>query len=679
MSEPALDFSEMNLAAPLVKAVAELGYESTLPIQAACIPPLLAGRNVLGLAQTGTGKTGAFALPLLSNIDLAVKAPQVLVLTPTRELAIQVAEAFQAYARYLTGFHVLPIYGGQRYSFQFNQLRRGPHVIVGTPGRIQDHIDRGTLDLGSVRSVVLDEADEMLRMGFVEAVDQILTSTPDDRQMALFSATMPPQIKRICKRHMADPVEIRIENKTVTADNIEQVYIVVPQSAKFEALVRILETESYDGMIIFARTRVATTEVAEKLAARGYDVAALNGEMTQTLRERTIKRLKSGSIDIVVATDVAARGLDVERISHVLNFDIPGDSEAYVHRIGRTGRVGRYGKAILFASPRERHLLRAIERVTRQPLHRMEMPSQDDVTARRVDKFREELTALMESESLEFFEDLSFDLMESMRVDVLRLVAGALCFAQKDRPLQAQNSRSLTVTDFEDTPPTRRERNAGPGRGPRGQILYRIEAGSVDGVEVRNIVGAVTHESGLKNRFIGQIRIHPDFSTIELPDDLPEGMIEHLKRVYVGGKPMNLTPINGDGQPAFARAMRGEQEDRPVRRERAERTERPTRPARPERPERPGRPDRGERSPKPDYVANPTRPAKSGPDGFVLPDPAKPAKGKPAKAKPAKAKPAKAKGAKAKAAKAKPGKAKPGKAKPGADKPGNFKPRKPKT
>jgi ATP-dependent RNA helicase DeaD len=557
MSQPAQGFSELNLAAPLLKAVTELGYESALPIQAACIPPLLEGKDVLGLAQTGTGKTAAFALPLLSRVELDVKAPQVLVLTPTRELAIQVAEAFQAYARHLKGFHVLPIYGGQRYSFQFNQLRRGPHVIVGTPGRIQDHLDRGTLDLSGVSSVVLDEADEMLRMGFVEAVEAILAKTPEDRQMALFSATMPPQIKRISRRHLKEPVEIRIENKTMTADNIEQVYMVVPQSAKFEALVRVLETESYDGIIIFARTRLATTELAEKLAARGYDVAALSGEMTQVARERTIKRLKTGKLDMIVATDVAARGLDVERISLVVNYDIPGDSEAYVHRIGRTGRVGRYGKAILFASPRERYLLQAIERLTRQPLQRMEMPSHDAVTAKRVDKFRDELSAVIEGKPMSFFEDLSFDLMEAMQLDVLQLAAAALCFAQKDKPLQAQDSRALTEARWDDPRPVRRERGVGPDRGqrvmPRNMILYRIDSGSANGVEVRNIVGAVTNETGLRNRFIGQIRIHPEYSTIELPDDLPPAMIEHLKKVYVGGRAMKLSRARGDDAPETGR------------------------------------------------------------------------------------------------------------------------------
>jgi len=541
MSQPVQGFSELDLAAPLVKAVTELGYESPLPIQVACIPPLLAGKDILGLAQTGTGKTAAFALPLLSRIDLANKSPQVLVLTPTRELAIQVAEAFQSYGRHLRGFHVLPIYGGQRYSFQFSQLHRGPHVIVGTPGRIQDHLDRGTLNLSGVSCVVLDEADEMLRMGFVEEVEAIISKAPDDRQMALFSATMPPQIKRISKRYLNQPIEIRIEAKTITADNIEQVYLVVPNAAKFEALARILETESYDGILIFSRTRVSTTELAGKLAARGFDVAPLNGEMNQATRERTIKRLKSGSIDIMVATDVAARGLDVERISLVINYDIPGDSEAYIHRIGRTGRVGRYGKAILFASPRERRLLQSIERATRQPLHQMEMPSHDAVTKKRVEKFREKLTALMAEEPLEFFHDLSFELMEEMNVDILQLTAGVLCLAQKERPLRADNSRALSSPQWDKPRQPGRERGQGRSKSLKNMALYRIQVGSSDGVEVRNILGAVANETGLPSRFIGQIRIHPEYSTIELPDDLPREIIEHLKTVYVAQKPMNIS------------------------------------------------------------------------------------------------------------------------------------------
>ncbi|MEN8008083.1 MAG: helicase-related protein, partial [Candidatus Krumholzibacteriota bacterium] len=425
----------------------------------------------------------------------------------------------------------------------------GPQVIVGTPGRIQDHLDRGTLDLSDVSCVVLDEADEMLRMGFVEEVEAIISKAPEDRQMALFSATMPPQIKRISKRYLQEPTEVRIEAKTITAENIEQVYLVVPNAAKFEALARILETESYDGILIFSRTRIGTTELTERLAARGFDAAALNGEMDQKTRERTVKRLKNGKVDIVVATDVAARGLDVERISLVINYDIPGDSEAYIHRIGRTGRVGRYGKAILFASPRERRLLQSIERATRQPLKRMDMPSHDAVTKKRVEKFRDQLSEMMAKESLEFFQDLSFELMEELNVDILQLAAGALYYAQKDRPLQAEQTRDLRSPRWDDPRPTGRDRGPGRGRPSKNMTLYRLDVGSGDGVEVRNIVGAIANETGLRSRFIGQIRIHPDYSTVELPDDLPRNMIEHLKKTYVGHKPLKISRVGSGGSP----------------------------------------------------------------------------------------------------------------------------------
>lgn len=563
MSNPIKPFSELDLATPLVKAVTELGYETPLPIQAACIPPMLEGRDVMGLAQTGTGKTAAFALPLMSRIDLKKKNPQVLVLTPTRELAIQVAEAFQSFARYMPGFHVLPIYGGQRYSFQFSQLRRGPHVIVATPGRLQDHLNRKTVDLSELSCLVLDEADEMLRMGFIEEVEAIMAHTPEERQMALFSATMPPPIKRITKRYMKSPTEIHIEAKTITADNIEQVYMVLPQPAKFDALARLLETESYDGILIFLRTRVATTELAEKLAARGFDVAPLNGEMTQVARERTIKKFKTGKIDIMVATDVAARGLDVDRISLVINYDMPGDTEAYIHRIGRTGRAGRSGKAVLFAGPRERRLLKSIEYATRQPINRMDLPSHDSVTRKRVEKFRDELAELMATEPLDFFNDLSLELAEDIRVDIMQLAAGLLCMAQKDRPLRVRENRALRSGDFEEP------RRVEPGQGRYGKkrpakhmALYKIEVGSNDGVEVRNILGAIANETGIHSRFIGQIRIHPGYSTVELPDDLPQKMLDHLRRTYVGKKQMKISRTKSSGRRPMPGPPRGHKNKR---------------------------------------------------------------------------------------------------------------------
>ena len=548
MSNSAQRFDELNLTAPLIKAVTELGFETPLPIQAECIPPILDGQDVMGLAQTGTGKTAAFVLPLLSRIDMSNNSPQVLVLCPTRELALQVAESFQACARYMRGFHVLPIYGGQRYSFQFNQLRRGPHVIVGTPGRIRDHIKRKTLDLSGIQTMVLDEADEMLRMGFLEEVEEIMAETPDERQVALFSATMPHQIKRISKRFMKKPVEIKIEAKTSTAENIEQVYMVVPNRAKFEALARLLETESYDAILIFVRTRVATTELAERLSARGFDVAALNGEMTQVARERTVDKLKNGKIDIVIATDVAARGLHVDRISLVINFDIPGDSEAYIHRIGRTRRVGKYGKAILFASPREKRILQSIERVTRQPLYQMEMPSHDTVTLKRVEKFRDSLVDTMSTQGMGFFQDLTLELLEDMNIDILQLAAGAICMAQKDRPLQVEDTKGIEGAQF-DSPGRkggRRVKNIGSHKMSRSFAVYKVKVGSDDGVEVRNILGAIANETGMNRDQVGQIRIHPKYSTVELPQDLPKDIYDHLQTTMVARKPLKLKLAEGE-------------------------------------------------------------------------------------------------------------------------------------
>ena len=399
-TEQKITFNDLNLPAELTQVVSEMGYETPSPIQAQTIPHLLKGEDVLGLAQTGTGKTGAFALPLLANIDLSVKKPQVLVLAPTRELAIQVAEAFQSYSRHLRGFHVMPIYGGQSYNIQFKQLNRGPQVVVGTPGRIMDHLKRKTLDLSNLTTLVLDEADEMLRMGFIDDVETIMKDMPEKHQTALFSATMPDQIKRITKRYMNNPTEVKIKAKTSTVENIEQKCWIVRGVNKLDALTRMLETEEFDGAIIFARTKTATVELAEKLEARGYRSAALNGDMNQQTRERTIARIKSGGLDILVATDVAARGLDVERLSLVVNYDIPTDTESYVHRIGRTGRAGRKGKAILFAAPRERRLLKAIERATRQEIQIMELPTRDEVTKTRIESFQTQLFSVCESEDL---------------------------------------------------------------------------------------------------------------------------------------------------------------------------------------------------------------------------------------------------------------------------------------
>ncbi len=440
MTEPALQnppigFDGLGLADAVLAAVREVGYETPSAIQLAAIPPLLEGKDLLGQAQTGTGKTAAFALPLLSRLDLTLAQPQLLVLTPTRELAIQVAEAMQTYARHLKGFHVLPVYGGQGMDFQLKQLRRGVHAVVGTPGRIQDHLRRKTLKLGALKTVVLDEADEMLRMGFIEDVEDILKQMPEEKQVALFSATLPDRIRKIVQHHLSDPVEIKIKAKTATVATVDQRYIETRQFDKLDALTRILEAEEFDAMLIFVRTRTATTEVAEKLEARGFAAAALSGEMTQALRERTVERLKSGKLDIVVATDVAARGLDVERVSHVVNFDIPNDIEGYIHRIGRTGRAGRSGHAILFVTPRERHILAAIERTTRQPIKQMRPPTREDVADRRATQFKQRITEVIAGQDLVFFERLVAGYEEEHGKEPREIAAALAYLAQKDRPL----------------------------------------------------------------------------------------------------------------------------------------------------------------------------------------------------------------------------------------------------
>ncbi|TEW43754.1 DEAD/DEAH box helicase [Psychromonas algicola] len=563
-------FKDLNLPEEILQVVSEMGYETPSPIQAQTIPHLLRGEDVLGLAQTGTGKTAAFALPLLANIDVKKNHPQVLVLAPTRELAIQVSEAFQSYSRHLRGFHVMPIYGGQSYNIQFKQLARGPHVVVGTPGRIMDHLKRKTLDLSKLQALVLDEADEMLRMGFIDDVETIMKEMPEKHQTALFSATMPDQIKRITKRYMNNPTEVKIKAKTSTVSNIEQKCWIVRGVNKLDALTRMLETEEFDGVIIFARTKTATVELAERLEARGYRSAALNGDMNQQTRERTIARLKSGGLDILVATDVAARGLDVERISLVVNYDIPTDTESYVHRIGRTGRAGRTGKAILFAAPRERRLLQAIERATRQPITIMDLPTRDEVTQTRIDNFQKTLFSTCESEDLTFFRTLFEQIKNNSEIDETDIGAALLLMAQKEKPLQPIEEkfvepRSNDRNERSDRPRrdrndrSRGDRNERPrgdrnergGDKPRGRgrptdvelEMFRLDVGREHGVQVKNIVGAIANEANINSRFIGDIRLNDDHSTIELPKGMPENTLAHLRGVQVCKRPLNLKKV----------------------------------------------------------------------------------------------------------------------------------------
>ena len=478
-AESGIRFRDLALPETLQRALDEVGYESPSPIQAQTIPHLLAGRDVLGQAQTGTGKTAAFALPALARTELFHAVPQTLVLAPTRELAIQVAEAFQRYAVHLPGFHVLPIYGGQSYEPQLKGLRRGVHAVVGTPGRVVDHIKRGTLKLDALKMLVLDEADEMLRMGFIEDVEWVLTQTPPERQVALFSATMPSVIRRVAQTHLRDPAEIHIRSKTTTATNIRQRYWLVAGASKLEALTRVLEAETFDGMLIFARTKLATAELAEKLAARGFAAAALNGDLDQKQRERTVARLKDGQLDIVVATDVAARGLDVERISHVVNYDIPTDTESYVHRIGRTGRAGRSGEAILFVSPRERHLLKAIERATRQVIEPMALPSDEVLQDKRLQRFQQALLDVLgdaaQIQELTHLQGLIERIERDQQLPAARIAAALARLLQKEKPAlvppaaSARKAEEFTPSSAAyagERPPSARPR-------PRREVLSR--------------------------------------------------------------------------------------------------------------------------------------------------------------------------------------------------------------
>jgi len=573
-------FRNLALSEPVLQALIDVGYESPSPIQAATIPVLLSGVDMLGQAQTGTGKTAAFALPALSRIDLSLHEPQVLVLVPTRELALQVAEAFQRYAAHLKGFHVLPIYGGQAYQPQLNALRRGVHVVVGTPGRVIDHMNRGTLKLSGLTLLVLDEADEMLAMGFVDAVESILEQTPPQRQVALFSATLAAPIRRIAQKHLRSPVEVTIKSKTSTATNIRQRYWVVSGVHKLDALTRILEAETFDGMIIFTRTKQATVELAEKLEARGFAAAPLNGDIPQAQRERTVARLKSGQIDIVVATDVAARGLDVERIGHVVNYDVPYDTESYVHRIGRTGRAGRKGEAILFIAPRERNMLRAIERATRQTIEQMNLPSVDAVNAQRITKFKQRVTETIAKGEIDAYRPVLEQLEAETGIALIDIAAALASLSQGATPLllagkgepardardardvrDGREARSAVPPSFAAPPfdeaerPAAEVRAAAPSRGapseerrprktrPGEMETFRLEVGAVHGIKPGNIVGAIANEAGIEGVHIGRVDIREDHSYVDLPEGMPKPVFKGLQKVRVAGRELRISRV----------------------------------------------------------------------------------------------------------------------------------------
>ena len=558
-------FASLGLPDAVLRAVKSIGYEAASPIQAATIPALLEGADVLGQAQTGTGKTAAFALPILARLELKRHVPQALVLVPTRELAIQVAEAFQKYAHGLPGFHVLPIYGGQSYVPQFSALQRGPQVVVGTPGRIIDHLERGTLQLDAIRTLVLDEADEMLAMGFADAMEAILAQTPAEKQVALFSATMAPNIRRIAQRHLRGPREIVIRGKTGTAANIRQSYWMVSGLHKLDALTRIVEAAEFGAMLVFVRTKQSTVELAEKLQARGLAAAALNGDVPQAMREKTIDQLKAGKIDILVATDVAARGLDVERVTHVVNYDVPYDTESYVHRIGRTGRAGRSGEAILFIAPRERNMLRSIERATRQPIEPMELPTIEAINDVRITKFKNQISETLAAGELDLFQRLIEDFEQAHNVPAIEIAAALAKMARGDVPLLLEAPKrepkpAFAERKFESSErPPRKERGERFERAERperpafpkkervareadaGMQTFRIEVGYDHGVKPGNIVGAIANEAGLDSKNIGRIEIFEDHSLIDLPEGMPPDIMSHLKTVWCAGQQLRIT------------------------------------------------------------------------------------------------------------------------------------------
>ncbi len=546
----AQSFTDLGLAQPVLETLQKIGYEIPSPIQAQTIPLLLEGSDVIGQAQTGTGKTAAFALPLVSRIELKRLEPQLLILAPTRELAIQVAEACQKYSSGLKGFHVAPIYGGQSYDQQIRQLKRGVHVVVGTPGRVMDHIRRGTLKLDGLKALVLDEADEMLRMGFIDDVEWVLERTPPTRQIALFSATMPPVIRKIAEKHLNNPKQISIKEKTTTAATIRQRYWMVSGLHKLDALTRLLEAETFDGMIIFVRTKNAAGELAEKLEARGFAAAELTGDMAQNMRERTVNQLKSGALDILVATDVVARGLDVERITHVINYDIPYDTESYTHRIGRTGRAGRSGEAILFIAPREKRMLHTIERATRQKIELLELPSTEAINDIRVQRFSQRITDTLGKEDLAFFNQLVENYQQEHNIPALEIAAALAKMAQgdeplllKDKPMTARREKHSDTRS--DRKPRDRDRG-GERKGKRhasdeGMVQYRLDVGREHGVSPKNIVGAIANEAGIDSEFIGRIKIENDHSLVDLPDGMPKDIFDDLSKVRVCGRPLKIS------------------------------------------------------------------------------------------------------------------------------------------
>ncbi len=546
-NESSVNFNSFGLSDALLKVLEEVGYEVPTAIQEQCITHLLNGHDVIGQAQTGTGKTAAFALPLIDRIDLNNNQVQLLVLVPTRELAIQVSEAIQTYARHLKGFHVLPIYGGQSYDVQLRPLKRGVHAVVGTPGRVMDHLKRGTLKLNSLKALVLDEADEMLKMGFIDDVKWVMEKLPKERQIALFSATMPDVIRRVAEKFLNSPKVAKVKTKTATAQTISQRYWLVGGVHKLDALTRILEVESFDALLIFVRTKIATSELAEKLSARGFTAEAINGDIAQNQRERIIQQLKNGKIDILIATDVAARGLDVNRISHVINYDIPQDPESYVHRIGRTGRAGREGKAILFVAPRERRMLKTIERITRQPIDPMLLPSAKIINEQRVDNFKQRITDTLDNQELSIFEELILDYQKEHEIDAFKIASALALMAQGTEPLLL-NEKEINQTSFDEKNKNKISISIHADSLKDNPAIkmrrYRVAVGRKDNIKPGNVLGAIANEAEISSEFIGAIQIFQDFTTVDLPDEIPKETLQILKNTRVFDKKLNIEELN---------------------------------------------------------------------------------------------------------------------------------------
>ena len=552
MTETKMTFKDLGLPEFILNAVSDLGFETPSPIQQICIPHLLEGRDVLGMAQTGSGKTAAFSLPILAQIDPKEKHPQLLVMAPTRELAIQVADACEQFVKYAKGINIVTLYGGQRYDIQLRALKQGAQVVVGTPGRILDHLRRGTLSLAELKAIVLDEADEMLRMGFIDDVETVMAELPEHHQTALFSATMPEPIRRITKRFMNDPQEVKIKATQQSAPDIAQSCWYVHGFRKNDALLRFLEVEDFDAAIIFTRTKTGTLDVTELLEKHGFRAAALNGDMTQQLREQTLDRLRSGSLDIVVATDVAARGIDIERISLVVNYDIPLDAESYVHRIGRTGRAGRSGRALLFVEPRERRLLRNVEHLIKKNIEEVELPNHEVLQACRRKKFKDKITTQLEHHDLELYRELLEDMFtadqsqEDIAAAMMMLLQGKQKLILPPDPVVDKKARRDRNErgDRRENPRSAERRGERKGYGnPQPMDLYRIEVGRGDGVEVRHIVGAIANEGDINSRYIGHIKLYDDYSTIELPQGMPKELLQQFAKTRVLNKQMRMSFI----------------------------------------------------------------------------------------------------------------------------------------